>query len=275
MNKRNLFFSIILLTVVIIATVSLLIFKNESPLNANKENKESNQGNNIELLFGSNYISYIIEDDTMSFNIFAVQKIKNTTSSVANVIQDVSFNNENIEITEFSVELGNIYNGYKLINFIVDVKATSNNIEKADEFIIYFKNGKSKSYDIGEVSIQNDIGYSQNDIIPEGEYVVSYPFPSLNIKLFNNSKESITLNKIEDLNKMINYTFKENREWKPQEINHILVSSFDVKNEFDFYTITPILRYSINGSDYAYNMPGVIYGIFIPDEEKVKKIISQ
>lgn len=69
-------------------------------------------------------------------------------------------------------------------------------------------------------------------------------------------------------------SFLQQTELKQQENYDILISTFEEEKAYDFYTITPILQYSKNGQDYFYNMHDVIYGVLIPDEEKIQKIIN-
>lgn len=264
MNKRKfLLFFLLLFVALVIGVAAPKIFK-----------KDENTLNDIELTFGNHYISYVIENDDASFNIFAAGKVQNEAPAISDMIEKISFNNENLEVTDFQIESGSrSHDGYQLVNFIVDVKVTSDDIESADQLIIDWKNGQSKAYDIGAITLKNAKGFSQDHISPVGEYGVTYQTPALDVQFVNELKENIILHGIEDLNHTISYTFQDKPEWKAQENYRLSIPALDEKNEFDFYTVTPILRYSINDSEHVYAMPGVLYGIFPPDKETVEKII--
>lgn len=264
MNKRKFFlFFLLLFVALVIGVAAPKIFK-----------KDENTLNDIELTFGNHYISYVIENDDASFNMFAAQKVQNETSAISDMIEKILFNNKNLEVTDFQIESGSrSHDGYQLVNFIVDVKVTSDDIESADQMIIDWKSGQSKVYDIGVVALKNAKGFSQDHISPVGEYGVTYQFPGLDVQFVNEQIGTIVLHGIEDLNHTISYIFKDKPEWKAQENYRFSIPALDVKNEFDFYTVTPVFRYSVNGSEHVYAMPGVLYGIFPPDKEIVEKII--
>lgn len=266
-NKRKKILLILVIIVIIIIFTSLIFYEKENKAHVNK-------ADNIELLFANNYISYILDENNMSFNIFGVRKVENeeTKVPITEMITDVSFNNENIKITNFNLDEGLINNGYQLFNFIVDIEVSGSDIEKADQFVVHFNSGKVNNYDIGDVTLQNTLGNKKQDITYENEYLIGYPIPSLDINITNNNKDNITLDKISDLNRELNYEFYNDIKLKKQEKYNIVIASFEQEEEYDFYTVTPILQYSKNDHEYSHIMPGVIYGILIPDEDKIKKI---
>lgn len=236
---------------------------------------EENNSNEIELLFAKNYISYITDGDIISFNIFGVQKENKADLLKSELISDIRFENENIEITEYSVDTGISYNNYRLFNFIVTARPLYDGLEKSDRLLISFNDGEIKAYDIGRVILQTKDEFSHMHITPDHEYRLSYSIPSFEGKLKNTSSDVITINKIEDLNKQLIYYFKPNINIEPGKTENIIVPSFEINNDYDFYTVTPILYYSTHNLNYNYYLPTVIFGILDSDEKKIKKITSQ
>lgn len=260
---------VILISILLLLSFSLWIYyKNENKI-------LDTQKNNVDLLFAKNYISHVFEEDSVSFNIFAIKRIKETNDiPISKLISDITFNNENIKITNFSVDQGLISNGYQLINFIVDVEVSEFSIQKANKLTIFFNNKKIEHYNIGDITLQkNRINQNENTILND-DYTIGYPFPSLNFNIINNNKNHITLKNITDLNKNFNYNFPDSTKINQQENYNISVDYFTEIKKFDFYTITPILQYSLEDQLYYYNMPSVIFGILIPDEEKINIIID-
>jgi hypothetical protein len=252
--------------------VFLLLWKNDSTYG-----EESNYRDEIDLKFADNFISYIIEDkEAMSFNIFGIQKIKDNDSSLTNLVSSVEFNNPNINIVDYQVDTGIVYEGYKLVNIIVTAEALTNNVETADQFLIQFNNEDVKAYDIGNVTIQNDIPYQNEHLEPKGNYTVGYPSLSLDVNIKNKTNLSISPTKIYDLTGDISYQFVETFKFQPNEGKQIQIDTFTKKSEeeHDFMTITPILSYSLEDENYLYNMPGVVYGVLDSDTDKIKKMID-
>lgn len=229
----------------------------------------------MELIFANHYISYVIETDKrMSFNVFGVFRDQQGVPLLTESISSVALNNQNLEIVDFSIETGITHEDYTLFNMIIDVQVLSDHVERADRIHVYFDDQQMKSFPIGEMTIQNAKRFASSDFAPTGGYTVGYPHPSLDGKIQNSTKDTVSLQKIEDLNQTLTYTFEPEIRLDPQKSHHIIVSSFETEEEFDFYTVTPLLHYSINGNDQVYPMPGVLYGVLDPDEEKVKRIIN-
>ncbi|MDZ7836290.1 MAG: hypothetical protein U5K84_14105 [Alkalibacterium sp.] len=93
-------------------------------------------GAETKLIFANNYISYVIEDETMAFNLFAIQLADSPHKITNDTITSLDIENENIEVMDFSVESGISHKGYTLVNFIVDISVKGSDVEKADELSI-------------------------------------------------------------------------------------------------------------------------------------------
>lgn len=236
--------------------------------------KKDTKDYDFDLLFADNYISCIIQGDSISFNIFGAREVGGQDNLISEAISDIEFNNKNIRIKEFSVDEGQVTKDHHIFNFIVEAEIAGDNVEKANEILIFFNDKKTKKYTIGEITLVNDKNYHKDDIETINSLIIGYPIPSLDIGITNKSNDTINLNKIYDLNKNLNYNFDESTELKQQENYDILISTFEEEKEYDFYTITPILQYSKNGEDYYYNMHDVIYSVLLPDEEKIQRIIN-
>ncbi|HZH61003.1 MAG TPA: hypothetical protein VEY70_15865 [Metabacillus sp.] len=265
--------SIGLLMFVVCALLVLFLLRQ----NDNTYRAESHYRDEIELKFANNFISYIIKDkEVMSFNIFGVQNIENNDSSLTNLISSVEFNNPNINIVDYQVDTGIVYEGYKLVNIIVSAEVLTNNVEKADQLLIQFNNEDVKAFDIGNIIVQNDILYQNQHLEPKGNYTAGYPSLSLDVNIKNKTANKISPSKIYDLTENISYQFDKSFEFQPNGGRHIQINNFTMKSKEtpDFMTITPILLYTLEGESYLYNMPGVIYGILDSDTDKIKKMIE-
>jgi hypothetical protein len=218
----------------------------------------------------------VIEGDSMSFNVFGVQETNQKPAETSKSIADVELNNNNLKVVDFSVDAGTgiSHSGYTLINIIIDVQILSDDIEKADQLLLFFDNGDVEAYDIGDMTIQNGQNIGDQRMISAGEYTVGYPRPSLDVNIKNQHEDIISLKKVKDLNKRMTYEFEDHIHIEPDSTANILITSFQLTQQYDFYTVTPIAEYSLNNDDYLYYMPGVLYGIMASDEEKIERIIQ-
>lgn len=223
-----------------------------------------------DLQFADNYISYIMESDTMSFNIFGVADKASTPLSQR--ISHVSFPNQNIQIVNFQVNSGSI-DDHELFNIIVEVELVGNGIEKETRLDVQFDNGEILSYDIGDITLSK-ISDEQNEVIAHNkEYIVAYPFPSLDMTIRNKEDDEIILDEISDPNKTIRYSFPQNTKVEKQGTHSISIPSFEMEDYFDFYTISPVLQYHVQNKKSTYVLPGVMYYTLLSDEEKIQRIL--
>lgn len=230
----------------------------------------------VNLLFGDNFISYVIDDKNgMSFNIFGVQDIRKHNSSLKDQVTSIAFHNPNIKVVDYKVDTGISQNGYRLVNMIVTVQVLTNNVEKADKLFVQFDHEKTTTHDFGEITVQNSLPFQKEHLAPSGEYKVGYSAPALDVNIKNMEKQSISVSKVYDLTEEISYHFKDKFEMKPGEVKQIAADSLYTKKEHDFITMTPILSYRLGDNEYLYNMPGVLYGILDSDQDKIKKIMQR
>ncbi|USG66829.1 hypothetical protein NDK47_05890 [Brevibacillus ruminantium] len=230
----------------------------------------------MNLLFGDNYISYVIDGKNgMSFNIFGVQDIRKHDSSLKDQVTSLAFNNSNIKVIDYKVDTGISDNGFRLVNMIVTAQVLTDHIEKADKLLIQFQHEKTTTHEFGEITVQNSVPFQNEHLVPFGDYKVGYPTPALDVNIKNAGKQSISVSQVYDLTDKISYQFKDAFEIKPEEVKQIVIDSLRTKKEHDFITMTPILSYRMDDKEYLYNMPGVLYGILDSDQDKIKKITQQ
>lgn len=269
-NKK---ISIGLLMFVVCALLLIFLLRQ----NDNTFRAENPFKNEIELKFADNFISYILKDkEVMSFNIFGVQNIKDNDLSLTKLITSIEFNNPNINIVDYQIDTGIVYEGYKLVNIIVTTEVLTNNVETADQLLIQFNNEDIKTFDFGKITVQNDIPFQNLHLEPKGNYTVSFPSLSLDGNIKNKTNHIISASKIYELTEDISYQFVDPIEIQPNKTKQIQVDNFTKKSkeEYDFMTFTPILSYTLEGESYLYNMPGVIYGVLDSDIDKIKKMIE-
>jgi len=260
---------IITLTICAALAFSLFIFFNKANFTEASENKENG------LLFARNYISYVMEDETMSFNIFGLQKTNTGVPISGDTVTSLAFDNDHIQISDYKVETGIRHKGYMLVNIIVDVRISSDKPEKTDQLLISFNGCDREAFQIGKITLQNEHNVRSGDLSPAGQYTAGYPKPSLDVRLKNNLAKDISLEKITDLNGVMTYTFDKGTAVQAKQSKHIVVPSFDLTGEYDFYTVTPVLRYTAAGKRHQYSMPGVLYGALDSDEEKIERILKR
>ncbi|MCY8093734.1 hypothetical protein [Bacillus haynesii] len=259
---------IITLTICAALAFSLFIFFNKANFTKASENKETG------LFFARNYISYVMEDETMSFNIFGLQKTNTGVPISGDTVTSLAFDNDHIQISDYKVETGIRHKGYMLVNIIVDVRISSDKPEKTDQLLISFNGCDREAFQIGKITLQNEHNVRSGDLSPAGQYTAGYPKPSLDVRLKNNLAKDISLEKITDLNSVMTYTFDKGTAIQAKQSKHIVVPSFDLTGEYDFYTVTPVLRYTAAGKRHQYSMPGVLYGALDSDEEKIERILK-
>ncbi|TXL61644.1 hypothetical protein FHP05_13220 [Cerasibacillus terrae] len=269
MRRRQILY--VVLSVVIIITTLIFVINYKF----NQTDKEvAIYNNQVELLFGKNFISHVMDDgQSMTFNIFGVQKVTDQGSLTMDLIASMELDNPQLEIVNYDLSLGETYEEYQFFNILTKIKIDSDDIEEANNLIINFKSNGKKTYDIGKIILKNNKGYTNGRIQPKGEYTVGYPDFSLDFKLISDQNVSIT--KVADLTGLFSHEFDEQIQITKDEPKHFDVSSFKVEKEnFDFYTVTPILHYKVGKKEYLYNLPSVLYGIMGSEIELIKRIID-
>ena len=259
---------IITLSICAALAFSLFIFFNKANFTVASENKKNG------LFFAHNYISYVMEDETMSFNIFGLQKANAGISISGDTVTSLAFDNDHIQISDYKVETGIRHKGYTLVNIIVDVRISSDKPEKADQLLISFNGRDAEAFQIGKITLQNDHNVQSGDLSPAGQYTAGYPKPSLDVRLKNNLAKDISLEKITDLNGVMTYSFDKRTAIQAKQSKHIVIPSFDMTEEYDFYTVTPVLRYTAAWKPHQYSLPGVLYGALDSDVEKIERMLK-
>lgn len=67
----------------------------------------------------------MMENETMSFNIFGLQKANAGVPLSGETVTSLAFDNNHIQISDYKVETGIRHKGYTLVNIIVDVRVSS------------------------------------------------------------------------------------------------------------------------------------------------------
>ncbi|WP_053367702.1 hypothetical protein [Bacillus sp. FJAT-27245] len=228
----------------------------------------------IRLEFADNFISYVIDDENGAvLNLFAVQEVREKNVNLEELVTSVRFANPSIEVVDFKVDAGMVHKGYKLVNFRVTARVVGDELERENKLKIWFGNGKTATYRFGELAVQNGSGFEKGHFVPTGSYTAAYPSAGLDVQLKNTSGQETAGLEIEDLSGEISHEFADGYKIRPGETGHIKVKGFG-ETEYDFTMITPIFTYSLAGEEYRYNMPGVLYGVMLSDQEKINRIIE-
>ncbi|MFO8234964.1 MAG: hypothetical protein R6U04_06150 [Bacteroidales bacterium] len=232
------------------------------------------RGAETNLIFAKNYISYVIEDETMAFNLFAIQPADSPHKITNDTITSLDIENENIEVLDFSVESGISHKGYTLVNFIVDISVKGSEVEKADELAISWNEQSVEYLKIGEMILKNKEVTDVGGFSPVEAYTVGYPSPSLDIHIQNDYHETVLLEGVRDLNHNLTYSFDSPIEFLPNGSNNVVIAKFHIKNEYDFYTISPIANYTLGNDSKDSHLPGVIFRMLDSDEDKIERMIK-
>jgi hypothetical protein len=263
MNKMKKIFLGTLLLIIILAVIAFI-------MNINTSSKNENE---TRLLFSNNYMSAALEEEeTIPFNIFALNDPDTQGNFDIETVTDVSLNNENIEIVDYTIDAGMTDEGYQLINFILTLTVNGYEIEKAKTLSLFFEDGETLTYDIGEVVLTT---YSvTEDLEQVEENTIAYPEPSLDVHLENTRDQAIELISISDTGEVISYDFNHHETIAADEAYHLVIDSLHTEKIYDFYTLTPLLTYEMGEERKSYVMDPVLYGILDQDEVKVRKILS-
>lgn len=263
MNKMKKILLGTLLLIIILAAITFIININTS----------STDENETRLLFSNHYMSAALEEEeTIPFNIFALNDPDSPKNFDGEPVTDVSLNNETIEIVDYTIDAGMTDEGYQLINFILTLTVNGSEIEKADKLSLFFEDGETLTYDIGEVVLTT---YSvTEDLEQVGENTTAYPEPSLDVHLDNTRDQAIELISISDTGDVISYDFNQHDTIAEEDTYHLVIDRLHTENMYDFYTITPLLTYEMGEERKSYVMDPVLYGILDQDEVKVRKILS-
>ncbi len=241
-------------------------------INLPSNDKKAKNNEEIDLTFADNYISYVLNDEIVSVNIFGAKK---NITNLSDAIIGLELNNENIEIVEYEIDTDKNSNEHRLFNLMLDIKVLSNEIEKADTLRVTFDNYDSQEYHIGQMVVTNEID-STNHISYGNEYNVGYLEPSLVATITNTHDESILIENVSDLNKMLVYEFSNEPLIDHGKSYDIDIPSFENREsmQYDFHTITPIIYYKSGENEHVFDLPTVIYGLLDDDEEKLSKVLN-
>lgn len=232
--------------------------------------------NHIPLKFGDNFISMVEGNKDIGFNIFGVQKVASTDDSLKESVTSIAFNNSNIEVIDFQIDEGMVYQDHKLINIMVTAHVLSDKMESADQLLIQMGHEDVKAYPFGKLTIQkNELDQTQH-LEPSSAYTVAYPSLSLDVRVKNKTDKPISFLSIYDLTEEIQYEFKEPLTINANEFKELKINDFHLNSKQipDFITISPILSYTLENRKYEYSMNGVLYGVLDSDKDKIKKMID-
>lgn len=275
MIKRNRLFLITMVVIIAIA-IFLLLIPDEKSVISDKEISDR-ENSDRELIFGDHFISYeIYSGEKLAINIFGVEKVRTGQKTLEKAVQSVQLDNDNINSVVDTVDTSKKqYKGYNLFNIILQVDTTSKgHSEMAEKLTITFDNGVERTYDIGHLTIQHGDKVSL-DLEPKGDYAVGYTRPQLYAELYNMSEFDIKLNAVKDITGTLLHNFDEEVVIPAKTNQLVQVDKISFKKEYDFYMITPVLEYTKNEEVDNYTMPGVLYGITLPDEQRVNLILDK
>lgn len=256
--RRIVVISILSCAVLLVFSISVIISKDE-------------EIDKSDLIFADNYISYILNNETVFINIYGA---KRNQINLNDTITGAKLNNENIDVVSFEIDSSTNNTEYQLFNLMLEIQVLNSEIEKADTLEINFNNDFSFKYKVGKIIVTNEIQTSDH-ITYDNEFMVGYPKPSLYTNITNISDKSIIVNKISDLNDLLTYDYSGKFVVAPDESSEIDIPSFNEKpNQYDFYTITPIIHYTLNDNAHKFDLPTVIYGLLDDDDVKLSRILN-
>lgn len=226
-----------------------------------------------DLTFAHNYVSYVLESETMTFQLFGMKPADAKTALNNETITSLALNNEALEIVDFTVETGITHAEYTLVSFLIEVRVTGNTVQQADELLISYRDNSPVPFPLGEFTVKQETEEARDAFATVGGYTAGYSSPALDIHLESLYEDTVVLERIVDLNNNFSFTFSDAVELPPDQRRNIVIPDFPISDSFDFYTISPIVKYTFHEEEREYALPGVLYNMMEPDEEKIERML--
>ena len=227
------------------------------------------------LKFADNYISYILQKgEVVTFNLFGAQPVSTHETTFLDSVNFISLGNDNIEIVDYEISQGDVFENHQLFNILIDVKIDSDELEKAKELTLHYGQNSAESFSFGEMVLKSDSGYDSEEIDLTGKHTLASPTPSLDLNLSNETSEYIELIRIYDLAENLSFEFADDYRLTAHSTEKVIIEELHESQEHDFYTVTPIVEYLHSGQTSYHHLPGVIFGVMDADDEKMRKILD-
>ncbi|GAE94034.1 hypothetical protein JCM21714_3163 [Gracilibacillus boraciitolerans JCM 21714] len=271
MKRKNL----TLLVAVILALSALIVIVLLSINNMSTDEDVTTSSKPEDLNFADNYISYILEEEeTMRFNLFGAQDVSTDGPSFLDSVDFISLNNENIDIIDYEISQGDVFDNHQLFNILIDVQLDSDELEETTKLTIHYDQLSDAVFTFGTLILKNDKGFNQLELDVTGENTLASPHPELEVNLSNQTSDTIELAKIYDLANHFVFEFEGDNQIVGNATESFNIPEFKEMEQHDFYTITPIVEYVSNDETNHYYMPGVVFGVMDTGEDKMKKILD-
>ncbi|KMK91845.1 hypothetical protein [Rossellomorea marisflavi] len=244
--------------------------------NSDKVANSINNASYMDVNFANNYISYVLEEGTtLQLNLFGAQNVSSKGPSYFDSVKNISLDNESIEIIDYEISKGQVFQTHQLFNIVLEVKLNSSSMEKSSQLTLRYEEGEEATFDIGRIILQDNQDFNQKELDVTGEEnTLAAPVPLLSTNLLNKTSNDLEVNNIYDLAKNLDANLREKYIINSGQVKKLVITDFDKATNYDFYTITPIVEYKIDGEIKKYYLPGVVYGIMEEDSVKMEKILE-
>lgn len=242
---------------------------------AETDGKSAAQSEPATLTFADNYISYILKKgEVVTFNLFGAQPVSADDTTFLDSVNFISLDNDHIEIVDYEISQGDVFENHQLFNILIDVKIDSNELEKAKELTVHYGQNSAESFSFGEMVLKSSDGYDTEELDLTGKNTLASPTPSLDLNLSNETSEYIELIRIYDLAENLRFEFADDYRLTAHSTEKVIIEELHESQEHDFYTVTPIVEYLHSGQTSYHHLHGVVFGVMDADEEKMRKILD-
>ncbi|PRO66449.1 hypothetical protein [Alkalicoccus urumqiensis] len=229
-----------------------------------------------EAVIGANYYSLRDTTGEQSINMFAMQPVDASVAWREDTIESITFANEEMEVENVRVSTGGEHSGHILLNIILNVRYDNTGLETTEDMTVTFTDGTTETHTFGEMSFRRSDSHYTEVFGTLDDYRVTYEDVHFEAALENEAAETIHLRQISDNQNVLSYQFEPALEMAEGSREDISIT-FDVEDEaYDFYTLHPVVHYSREeGAEETIALPPVQYNVFLSDEEKAERILTE
>lgn len=248
----------------------------------NKEKEKQDVDiNNADIVFGKWDLDYQgAVGDTYPINLIFISTISDGLE-----VDSIKFSNDsNLKVDSIDLKQGDLMDdGRTLYNLTLNTTAVESGEYSTRKIDVSFKNGISKSYEIGNLHWDISKSKSSEELAPDKGYVVMYPnMEKYTIDLVNNSDYDMKIKGISTDNQNLKLAdilvngedISESAHISPGQHAEIHAKITTDDQQYQFYSISPKVMYTMNNEAKESVLPSSIYGLMSITSDTVKKMIE-
>lgn len=237
--------------------------------------------NNAEIIFGKWDLDYQgVVGDTYPINLIFISKISDGLE-----VDSIQFpNHSKLNVDSIELKQGDLMDdGRTLYNLTLNTTAVESGEYSTKNIDVSFKNGISRSYAIGNLHWDISKSKPSEELVPDKGYVAMYPnLEKYTINLVNDSKYDMEIKGIITDNQNLKLTdilvngenISESGHISPGQHAEINAKITTDDQQYQFYSISPRVIYTMHDETKESILPASIYGLMSITSETVKKMIE-